>query len=208
MRHRKRGRVLGRSPAHRKALFQNLAKALILTEDPAEPTVGSPKIKGRIVTTLQKAKEVRSFVEKCLTIAIRANVVHKKAEEFATKATRGTPEWKTWREGPEWRKWAQAMAPVVNARRRIVSMLNERGDEKSPGDKRAVRILFDNIAPRFADRKGGYTRILRLAKPRLGDAGTRAILEFVGVNDRKVQKSAAPSFEKPAAPATPAPAAT
>ena len=48
-------------------------------------------------------------------------------------------------------------------------------------DKQAVRVLFETIAPRFADRPGGYTRIMRLAKPRLGDNGTRAILELVGV---------------------------
>ena len=51
------------------------------------------------------------------------------------------------------------------------------------------------VAPRFADRPGGYTRIVRLAKPRLGDAGTRAILEFVGVRDRVVQRSVRPTFE-------------
>jgi large subunit ribosomal protein L17 len=55
--------------------------------------------------------------------------------------------------------------------------------------------LFDEVAPRFTDRPGGYTRILRLAKPRLGDAGERAILEFVGVRDRVVQKSVRPTFE-------------
>jgi large subunit ribosomal protein L17 len=75
------------------------------------------------------------------------------------------------------------------------------------GDKQAVRILFEEIAPRFADRNGGYTRVLRLAKPRLGDAGTRAILELVGKNDRVRKKSTKPSFDtdvsdvKPAAPA-------
>ena len=63
------------------------------------------------------------------------------------------------------------MAPAVKARRRVVQML---------GDKKAARIVFEVIAPRFAERPGGYTRILMLAKPRLGDAGTRAILEFVG----------------------------
>ncbi len=62
-------------------------------------------------------------------------------------------------------------------------------------DKEAVSILFDDIAPRFADRPGGFTRILRLAKPRLGDAGTRAFLEFVGENDRDKRKEAArPTF--------------
>ena len=56
-------------------------------------------------------------------------------------------------------------------------------------------MLFDTVAPRFTDRPGGYTRILRLAKPRLGDAGTRAILEFVGVRDRVVERSVRPTFE-------------
>ncbi|MEY2613000.1 MAG: ribosomal protein, partial [Planctomycetota bacterium] len=55
--------------------------------------------------------------------------------------------------------------------------------------------LFDTIAPRFMDRPGGYTRIMRLAKPRVGDAGTRAILEFVGKNDRVKEEAQKPSFE-------------
>ncbi len=52
---------------------------------------------------------------------------------------------------------------MVAARRRVLRLL---------GSKQAVRILFEELAPRFADRTGGYTRILHLAKPRLGDAGT------------------------------------
>jgi large subunit ribosomal protein L17 len=63
------------------------------------------------------------------------------------------------------------------------------------GSKQAVQILFNDIAPRFTDRPGGYTRVLRLAKPRLGDAGVRAILEFVGTHDRKRRKAAKPAFE-------------
>ena len=78
------------------------------------------------------------------------------------------------------------MAPVVDARRRCLRLL---------GDKQAVRILFQTVAPRFANRPGGYTRVLRLAKPRLGDAGTRAILEFVGVHDRVTQRAQRPTFE-------------
>ena len=58
-----------------------------------------------------------------------------------------------------------------------------------------MRVLFSTVAPRFADRPGGYTRIMRLAKPRLGDGGTRAILEFVGVRDRTPQRSQAPRPE-------------
>ena len=62
------------------------------------------------------------------------------------------------------------------------------------GDKQAVQVLFDEVAPRFLDRPGGYTRILKLATPRLGDAGARAIIEFVGVHDRIVAKSEKPAF--------------
>jgi large subunit ribosomal protein L17 len=61
-------------------------------------------------------------------------------------------------------------------------------------DKQAVDILFDELAGRFEDRPGGYTRILRLATPRLGDNGPRAILEFVGRNDRVVKRSEKPDF--------------
>ncbi len=63
------------------------------------------------------------------------------------------------------------------------------------GDKEAAQILFDSIAERFVDRPGGYTRILRLATPRLGDAGERAILELVGKNDRVKRKAQRPSFD-------------
>lgn len=172
MRHRRKGRVLGRSPSHQRALLRNLASALMLTEREVEPgEAGAAKVRGRIITTLPKAKEVRPLVERCITIARRGLVAAARAESFATSAERGTPAWKEWRASPKWQDWAQAMAPAVKARRRVVQLL---------GDKAAARVLFEVVAPRFADRPGGYTRILKLAKPRLGDAGERAILEFVG----------------------------
>ena len=72
MRHRRKGRVLGRSPSHQRALLRNLASALMLTEREAEAgETGAPKVAGRIVTTLAKAKEVRPLVERCVTIAKR-----------------------------------------------------------------------------------------------------------------------------------------
>jgi large subunit ribosomal protein L17 len=190
MRHRKKGRVLGRSPSHREALFRSLASALFLTERDAELDDNEPKVKGRIITTLQKAKEVRPLVERCITIARRGLEAEEAARPHATTAKRNSESWKAWREGAEWQRWSKAIAPSVKARRRCVRLL---------GDKQATRVLFSTVAPRFAGRNGGYTRILRLAKPRLGDAGTRAILEFVGVRDRVVQKSTAPKVE--AAPA-------
>ena len=63
------------------------------------------------------------------------------------------------------------------------------------GDKNAVAVLIDSVASRFDGRPGGYTRIMRLAKPRLGDSGTRAVLEFVGVRDRTEKAAPAPAFE-------------
>lgn len=186
MRHRRKGRTLGRSPSHQRALLKNLASALFLTERDAEDDENKPKVKGRIVTTLQKAKEVRPVVERCITIARRSMAAQQAAEQYATDAERNTEEWRKWRKSDEWKKWVQAIAPVVTARRRALEML---------GDKQAVKVLFDEVAPRFADRPGGYTRVMRLAKPRLGDAGTRAILEFVGVRDRVQQKAQAPKFE-------------
>jgi large subunit ribosomal protein L17 len=185
MRHRKRGRVLGRSPSHRKALLKNLASALILTERDAEDEANAPKVKGRIVTTLHKAKEVRPLVEKCITIARDSLDNIESASEHGTAAERNSAEWKQWRSSERWSKWAAAMAPAVAARRRLNRLL---------GDKKAVKILVNDIAPRFKDRRGGYTRVVKLAKPRLGDAGARAMLEFVGVRDRVVEKSQKPSF--------------
>lgn len=193
MRHRKRGRVLGRAPSHRKALMKNLASALFLTERDAELDENTPKVKGRIITTLHKAKEIRPYVEKCITIARKGVQAEMAAKEFGTSEKRRSDGWQKWRESAEWRKWAEAMAPAVAARRQAIRLL---------GDKQAVKLLFEVIAPRFMDRPGGYTRILKLSRPRLGDAGARAILEFVGNNDRVVKRSEKPAFSDDAATET------
>jgi large subunit ribosomal protein L17 len=186
MRHRRRGRKLGRSPKHQRALLKSLASALFLTERDAEFDDNKPKVKGRIITTLPKAKEVRPLVEKCITVARRGVAAQEAADQFAAGAERGTDAWKAWRKSDKWRQWNAAVAPAIAARRRCLQLL---------GDKQAMLVLFDEVAPRFADRPGGYTRILKLAKPRLGDAGDRAILEFVGVRDRVVQRAVRPTFE-------------
>jgi len=186
MRHRRRGRKLGRNPKHQRALLRHLASALFLTERDAEYDENKPKVKGRIITTISKAKEARPLVEKCITVARRGLVAEEAADKFGPGAERGTDAWKTWRKSPKYRDWNSAIAPSVAARRRCLQLL---------GDKQAVSVLFAEVAPRFTDRPGGYTRILRLAKPRLGDAGTRAILEFVGVRDRVAERSVKPTFE-------------
>jgi len=193
MRHQRRGRTLGRNPSHQRALLRNLATALLLTErdeelyDTSDPTMPKPpKVKGRIVTTLAKAKEVQPLIEKCITLARRALPHQEAADRLEPDAERGSEQWRSWRESEQWREWNQTVSPVVAARRRALRLL---------GSKEAVQILFEDIAPRFEDRDGGYTRVMRLATPRLGDSGTRAILEFVGVRDRVSRKSVRPSFE-------------
>ncbi len=179
------------------AMLRNLVTSLILTLREADyyeglkqadgrTAVNPPKHPGRVITTVEKAKEVRPLVERVITIAKRSLPAERAAAEFATTAARNTPEWKAWREGPNYLKWNNAKAPAVTARRRAFAILR---------DKEAVAMLFDVVAPRFEDRNGGYTRILKLAKPRLGDAGARAALEFVGQNDRVTRKAAKPAFE-------------
>ncbi len=174
-------------------MLRNLASSLFLTERDAELDDNAPKIKGRVVTTLHKAKEVRPLVERCITIARRSLVHTAAAEELEVSAERGSDTWKSWRQSDQWQQWNAEIAPAVAARRRTLKLL---------GDKQAVKILFDEIAPRFADRSGGYTRILKLATPRLGDAGSRAILEFVGVHDRATVKSTRPAFDDASASTT------
>lgn len=117
MRHMRSGRKLGRTSEHRRALFRNQLRSLIIHE--------------RIVTTLPKAKELRPIAEKIVTMARATESVH--------------------------------------ARRLVGRWLTERD---------LIKRLFSEIAPRFLQRPGGYTRIVKLG-PRRGDGAEIAILEFV-----------------------------
>ncbi|GAB4147955.1 MAG: hypothetical protein Tsb009_21490 [Planctomycetaceae bacterium] len=196
MRHRMRGRKLGRNASHRKAMFKNMANSLIKSVRVDEDDPNRPKFPGRITTTLPKAKELRPIVEKLVTLAKKAAVHSRNAEQYATTAERNSEEWRSWRESEQWNQWNQAIAPAVALRRRAFAELR---------DNEAVDILFDELAERFADRPGGYTRVVRIAAVRLGDAGQQAIIEFVGERDRvKTTRQQAPMVvddEPEAAPA-------
>jgi large subunit ribosomal protein L17 len=119
MKHARAGKKLGRDSAHRKALYSNLAGALITH--------------GRIQTTEAKAKAVKPFAEKMITLGKRGD---------------------------------------LHARRLALAELRSND---------VVHQLFADVAPRFSERQGGYTRIVKLS-PRQGDAAQMAYLEFVDYN--------------------------
>ena len=134
MRHRMATKHFNRTCKHRTAMRRNMAAALIEH--------------GSIRTTEAKAKHLRRFVEKLITVA-----------------KKGT----------------------LHARRQVVSRLQDRDiytyDEKTKDfeleDQTVIQKLFDVIAPRYADRAGGYTRIIHLAERRIGDAGKQVILQLI-----------------------------
>jgi large subunit ribosomal protein L17 len=129
MRHRMSGRHLSRTPSHRRALRRNLAASLFQH--------------GAIRTTDAKAKEVRRFVEKLITLAKQ---------------------------------------DTLHARRRVVALLQDRAMADPEGeleDQTVVQKLFDEIAPQYQDRPGGYTRIIRLSDRRIGDASVQVVLQLV-----------------------------
>jgi len=116
VRHRRKGRRLGRTSSHRLALLRNLATALFVHE--------------RIRTTEPKCKELRRFAEKLITLAKRGD---------------------------------------LHARRLVARHMK---------DPKVVTKLFDVLGPRYAERPGGYTRLLKLG-PRQGDCAAMSIIELV-----------------------------
>ncbi|MFG0333593.1 MAG: L17 family ribosomal protein [Maioricimonas sp. JB049] len=199
MRHRVRGRKLGRNASHRKAMFRNMAVSLIRSLRVDDDADNKPSVPGRIVTTQAKAKELRRFIEKLITMGKKAQPHIEAAGEYATDAERNSEEWKAWRQSDNWQQWNQRIAPALAYRRRAFSLLR---------DNEAVDILFDELAERFADREGGYTRVVDLAEVRLGDGGRKSLFEFVGERDRERSRAAAPvvvpetTDEEPAAETT------
>ncbi|MDE0396983.1 MAG: 50S ribosomal protein L17 [Candidatus Poribacteria bacterium] len=134
MRHRKRGRKLGRTSSHRKALFRNQATALFEHE--------------QIRTTIPKCKELRRVAEKLITLAKQGDLP---ARRQAAKMLYGTN----------------------------LHYKPARGENPTALDKHAVlRKLFDDIAPRYQDRNGGYTRIIR-GELRKGDGTQMGYIQLV-----------------------------
>ena len=133
MRHGNRGRKFNRTAAHRKAMFANLAAALIKHE--------------QIVTTLPKAKDLRPVVEKLITLAKKGS---------------------------------------LHARRQAISQIRDEGQ---------VAKLFGILAPRYKERMGGYTRVLK-AGFRFGDNAPMAVIEFVDRDTSEKGKDSGPTQQK------------
>jgi large subunit ribosomal protein L17 len=145
MRHRIAGRKLNRTAEHRLAMRRNLVASLIQHET--------------ISTTPEKAKEVKAFAEKLVTLA-----------------KKGT----------------------LSARRRAIMLLGNRDiidfeDDKPVRKGTVIGKLFSDLGPRYLDRPGGYTRIIRLSQRRLGDNGRLVLLQFIGKDEstKKQTKAAA-----------------
>ncbi len=150
MRHQKAHRKLGRTTAHRMSMLRNLATSLINARDE------------RIVTTLPKAKELRPFVERVITLSRHAQALE--GDNAATDAVHLR---------------RQAATYFHSGNSQSVSA-NRRGQTRPPrtAGVLALKRLFDDLGERFRDRPGGYTRIIKLGR-RDGDNAELAIIELV-----------------------------
>ncbi|HQR39336.1 MAG TPA: 50S ribosomal protein L17 [Blastocatellia bacterium] len=167
MRHLVAHRKLGRTTAHRKSLLRNLCTSLILEE--------------RIETTLPKAKELRPFAEKAITLGKRSNTAEKPADVVHA------------------RRVASGFFHAGNRTsqyRRPDGGYHQARPERTAGVA-AVDKLFDELAKRYEARPGGYTRIIKLG-PRKGDGAEMAIIELVDRPERaaKAEGGAAESGKK------------
>lgn len=159
MRHRLAGRHLSRPSSHRVAMFRNMAVSLFTHES--------------IETTLPKAKTLRPFAEKLITLAKKA-----------AAADDGTPAGKA--KALHFRRLAIAeLGPTHGS-----SVFDKKDEPLLEGNNTILKKLFNEIGPRFKDRPGGYTRILKLHKRRLGDASNLALIQLLKDGEEKVQKQA------------------
>ena len=159
MRHRTYGRQLNRDSEHRRAMLRNLAAGLFEH--------------GQIETTLPKAKAVQPFVEKIITLARRGTFTARRQIE-ARLTDRRIHAWVADSHVPDSRK----DNPYFDLPQESEIEFNRYGDvRKAP---RLVQHVMTVIAPMFAERAGGYTRIVRTGRHRLGDGTDLVILQLVG----------------------------
>jgi large subunit ribosomal protein L17 len=151
MRHQKAHRKLGRTSEHRMSMLRNLAVSLINSREE------------RIVTTLPKAKELRPFVERAITLSRKANNLD--GDDTGARAL-------------HLRRQAAGFFHAGNMQAAALS--GKRGQVRLPrtAGVAALKRLFDELGERYKDRPGGYTRIFKLGR-RAGDNAELAIIELV-----------------------------
>lgn len=170
MRHRRAGSRLTRTSSHRDAMLRNLAAAVFEH--------------GQITTTIPKAKAVQPLVEKIITdakkgdLASRRRVIAKlggdrQAFEWMYLPKKATEEEKN--HVNQLREFREGFFPLPKSEEVERNRYGEL--RKAP---KLVKHIFDNVAPKFADRPGGYTRIVKLGRHRIGDAAELCVLQFVG----------------------------
>ena len=167
MRHLKAHRKLGRTSEHRHSMLRNLATSLINSRDE------------RIVTTLPKAKELRPFVERAITLSRRAhNLTGDDAQALHLRR--------------------QAAGFFHAGNMAAAAQTGKRGQLRPArtAGVAALRRLFNELGERYKDRPGGYTRIFKLGH-RDGDAAELAIIELVD-NPREIEAAAAEKKRKSA----------
>jgi large subunit ribosomal protein L17 len=170
MRHRKAGFKLGRTTAHREAMLRNMAASLFEH--------------GQITTTVPKAKALQPFVEKIITKAKRGDMHARRRVISMLGRDRNAFAWSYIAKNAseeqrekieEQREFVEGFFDIPDAD----SIERNRYGELRKAPK-LVRHIFENVAPRFDDRAGGYTRIVRLGRHRLGDAAELCVIQFVG----------------------------
>jgi large subunit ribosomal protein L17 len=175
-------RKLGRTASQRKALLRGQVTSLIQN--------------GKIITTESKAKEVQKIVEGIIALAVKEkdNFETVKVTAKVPKKDKDGKRVKEEKDGKKVTVYEEIEKEIkkdlpsrLHARRQILSVLygvTERPDKKGAGYKKATKEvdmaakLFDEIAPKYAGRNGGYTRIVKIG-PRKGDAAMEVVLELV-----------------------------
>ena len=145
MRHRKRGRHLGRTSSHRVAMLRNLASALFLTERDAEFDPNPPKVKGASSRRCRRPRKSGRWSKSASPSRGNALVHRQAAEQFGTAGeTRNGRVESSGVRAAGGRNGARPVRPVVAAQRHLLQLL---------GDKQAVQVLFAEVAPRFAESR-------------------------------------------------------
>ena len=167
MRHLKAHRKLGRPTEHRISMLRNLATSLVNSRE------------DRIVTTLPKAKELRPFIEKAITLSRKAASLEGNGAEV---------------QSVHLRRQAASYFHAGNFRRATMTRRGQVPPARSAGVA-ALKRLFDELGERYKDRPGGYTRIIKMGR-RAGDGAELAIIEFVDNAREKEAQSAAQKRSK------------